>query len=102
MTKVCSTQHKPTVMRYEGEGVREREKRIKESWTILVKKADINPFINVYQMTTEDVMLYIISAQVNKSTGFPLSKSGYNDKRSTIKHFVHCHWEVSGWMMILI
>ena len=96
MTELCSTQYKAIVMRQEGEGVREREKQIKVSWTTLVKKAGINPLIKVDQMTPEGVMLYI-SAQANQSTGLPLSKSGYNGKRSAIKHFVRCHWEESGW-----
>jgi len=95
MTELCSTQHEAIIMRREGEGLRQREKRIKEAWYKLVKNADVQPLIFVEIMTPEGVMNYI-SSQANQSTGLPLTKSGYNGKRSAIYHFVRAHW-AGGW-----
>lgn len=95
MTELCSTQHSAIMMRREGEKFRQREKRIKAAWQQLVKNSDTEPLIHVDQMTPEGVMRYI-SSQANQTTGLPLSKSGYNGKRSAICHFVRAHW-TGGW-----
>lgn len=95
MTELCLTQHTAIMMRREGERYREREKRIKAAWYQLVKNADTEHLIHVDQMTPEGVMRFI-SSQANQTTGLPLSKSGYNGKRSAIYHFVRAHW-VGGW-----
>jgi hypothetical protein len=96
LTPYCSKQYDSISLLCEDEGIKQRQKRIKESWMNLLKNAGSQPLIHHEQMTNDGVMAYI-RLQANQRTGKYLSGSSYNGKRSAIYHLVHVHWGKSGW-----
>ena len=96
MTPYCSEQHYAIKVLREGEGIKQRQQRIKTSWMKLVKNAGSQPLINLSQMTPDGVMQFI-RLQANQRTGKYLSVSSYNGKRSAIHHLVRVHWGQNGW-----
>jgi hypothetical protein len=91
LTQYCAEQHAEIILLRENEGMKQRQKRIKTSWTNLLKNAGSQPLLHLDRMTPTGVMTYI-RLQANQKTGKYLSASSYNGKRAAIRHLVRVHW----------
>ena len=91
LTQYCAEQHAEIILLRENEGMKQRQKRIKTSWTNLLKNAGSQPLLHLDRMTPTGVMTYI-RLQANQKTGKYLSASSYNGKQAAIRHLVRVHW----------
>ena len=75
----------------QGEKKRARQTRVKAAYMDLVKNSNIHAIINLDNWNANGVMDYI-SRQLNQFNGKVLTESGYNTKKSAIKHLVRCQY----------
>jgi hypothetical protein len=74
----------------ENEKSRQRRKRMKSSWKILMQKARDKPIFQIDKFTPKRFMEFI-AIQANQFTGNALGRSGYGGKRSVFVFLVKLH-----------
>ena len=74
----------------DGEGIRDRSKRLRRDLTILLRNAEENPLVDLNAMTAEGYMEYLMSLRHPRHGGL-LGKSAYGGKRSPLFHLFCLH-----------